>query len=125
MGKEYLIDTNVLIDFQTQVLPESGLYYLSKIIDRSFIISFISYIEVLGYNKVTPSMQEFIALANVFEINKAIIDQTVLIRKSRRIKLSDSIIAATSITRNLILISHNTKDFHNIRGLHVIDLYNI
>ena len=48
MGQDYLIDKNVLIDFQTKVIPQNGFEFVSKIIDQNFTVSFVSYIEVFG-----------------------------------------------------------------------------
>ncbi len=117
MGAGYLIDTNVLIDAQTKKLPESGLAFLAGLIDENFTISFITYIEFLGYKNSTLAMQEFIALANVIEVNKAIIDTTVALRKSTAIQLPDAIIAATALCYDYALVTRNTKDFKNITGL--------
>lgn len=65
MGSAHLIDTNVIIDAQAGVLPESGLYFLQNIVDERFLISFITYIEVLGYNDILPTTQEFMNLTEV------------------------------------------------------------
>ncbi|MDB4920590.1 type II toxin-antitoxin system VapC family toxin [Mucilaginibacter sp.] len=123
MGKKFLIDTNILIDFQTRNIPQKGFEYVVQAIDDSFNVSFISYIEFVGYKNVTLAMESFIALADVIEINKNIINQTVLIRKTHQIKLPDAIIAATAIIYDLILVSHNNKDFKNIKKLHIVDPY--
>jgi len=96
MGEKFLIDTNILIDFQNGIIPSKELGQIKKIIDDNFIISFITYIEFLGYSNAPESLEEFVSLANVIEINKGIIDQTILIRKAYRIKLPDAIIAATA-----------------------------
>ncbi|GLU57028.1 hypothetical protein Dfri01_64890 [Dyadobacter frigoris] len=64
MGKKFLIDTNTLIDAQMQKLPESGLRFLADVINQDFTISFITYIEFLGYKNATKATEEFIALAN-------------------------------------------------------------
>ncbi len=125
MGQKSLIDTNILIDFQSKIIPQKGFEYVAKTIDDTFIVSFISYIEFLGYKNVSPAMEHFIALADVIEVNAAIINQTIFIRKTRTIKLPDSIIAATAMVHNLILISRNAKDFTNIQGLHVLDPYTL
>jgi predicted nucleic acid-binding protein len=125
MGQKFLIDTNSLIDFQTRKIPHDGLGFIAKTIDDSFIISFITYIEFLGYKDVSQSMENFIALATIIEVNKPIINQTILLRKAYRIKLPDAIIAATAIVHNLTLISHNTKDFVNIKGLPIFDPYSL
>lgn len=104
-------------------MPEKGQDYVSTVIDISFIVSFISYIEFLGYNGVSESMKGFIALADVIEINKAIINETILIRKSRRIKLPDAVIAATALVHDFALVSRNIKDFESIKGLKLINPY--
>jgi predicted nucleic acid-binding protein len=90
---------------------------LKNIINENFIISFITYIEVLGYKNVQQSTADFINLASVIEIDKSIIDNCVALRKQKNIKLPDAIIAATALVNNLTIISRNTKDFQNIKGL--------
>jgi predicted nucleic acid-binding protein len=125
MGSGFLIDTNIVIDFQTRSIQAKGQDYVAKAIDVKFIISFVSYIEVLGYKDVSVEMENFVSFAEVIELNKAIIDQTILLRKKYKIKLPDALIAATAITQNLVLLSHNTKDFEGIKGLAVLDPHHI
>jgi len=125
MGKKYLIDTNTLIDAQMKKLPEKGLQFLADIINEDFTVSFITYIEFLGYKYVTQAAADFIALADIIEINKPIIDTCIALRKTHNIKLPDAIIAATALANGLFLISHNASDFKNIPGLNVIDLWNL
>jgi hypothetical protein len=57
MGTGCLIDTNVLIDAQTKKLPQRGLSFLTDMINDNFTISFVTYIEVLGYKDATPAME--------------------------------------------------------------------
>ncbi len=82
MGKKYLIDTNTLIDAQMQKLPKKGLQFLANIMDEDFIVSFITYIEFLGYKDTSKATEEFISLAEVIEINKTIIDTCIALRKT-------------------------------------------
>ena len=49
MGQKYLIDTNSLIEAQAMKLPEKGLAFLADAINENFTVSFITYIEYLGY----------------------------------------------------------------------------
>ena len=125
MEQKYIIDSNILIDAEAQELPLDGMTFLKKIIDEDFIISFVTYIEILGYKKVTKSAQEFVSLAHVIEINKRIIDECIKIRKSRSIKLPDAIIASTAMANNYTLVTHNVSDFMGISGLKIIDPYNL
>ena len=125
MVERFLIDTNILIDFQNGIIPAKELTQIKKIIDDDFIISFITYIEFLGYSNVPKSLEEFVSLAEVIEINKRVIDQTILLRKSYQIKLPDAIIAATTIVSDFTLISRNTKDFGRIQGLKFLNPYSV
>lgn len=52
MAEGYLIDTNVLIDAQMNRLPTKGSKFLAGIIDEDFTVSFVTYIEFLGYKDV-------------------------------------------------------------------------
>lgn len=125
MGQQFLIDTNTLIDAQMKKLPEKGLQFLTNIINENFTISFITYIEFLGYKYTTQATEEFIALANVIEINKSIIDNCIALRKAQPIKLPDAIIAATALSLDYSLITNNEKDFANIKNLKIINPYKL
>jgi toxin FitB len=61
----------------------------------------------------------------VIGLNDDIVDKTIAIRKTQRIKLPDAIVAATALVYALILVTRNTLDFKNIRGLKLIDPFNI
>jgi len=125
MGKKYLIDTNVLIDAQMGRLSKKGLNFLANVINENFIISFITYIEYLGYRNITKSSEEFISMAEVIEIDKFIIRNSIYLRKNHKIKIPDAIIAATALSRNMILITNNEKDFTVIKNLTTINLYSM
>lgn len=122
MGKKFLIDTNTLIDAQMKKLPEKGLQFLADIINENFTISFITYIEFLGYKYATPTTEDFIALADVIEINKSIIDTCIALRRAQTIKLPDAIIAATALSLDCTLVTTNDeKDFITIKDLEIIN----
>lgn len=50
MGKEYLIDSNAIIDFFNGKLPDEGRNLLFSI--EQPIISIITYIEILGFSNI-------------------------------------------------------------------------
>ena len=54
-------------------------------------------------------------------IDNKIIEETISIRKTHKIKLPDAIIAATCMVNGLEILTLNTKDFENINKLKVID----
>lgn len=121
MEQKYLIDTNVLIGAQMNSLPEAGMKFMAEIIDKEFTVSFITYIEFLGYKGVTQETEDFIALANVLEINKEIIQTCINLRKSKVVKLPDAIVAATALVSDLTRTTRNVSDFKNIPGLKIIN----
>ena len=123
MGQGYLIDTNTIIDAQAGKIPMQGLQFLTSLINEDFTVSFVTYIEVLGYRDVPQSTQDFVALANVILVNPSIIDTCISLRKKHKIKLPDAIIAATALANNLTIISRNTKDFDSIEGLVCLNPY--
>jgi len=125
MAAGYLIDTNILIDAQMNRLPPKGSQFLAEIIDEDFTVSFVTYIEFLGYKSVSKATEEFMALADVIEIDKDIIDTCITLRKSKAIKLPDAIIASTALSRGLSLITRNVEDFKKIKGLKVVNLYDL
>lgn len=116
-----LLDSNTII---YAIKPE-----FAKL--RTFIaknnpaISAISYIEVLGYHKLTVMDErdfvEFFNTAKIIPISQLIIDQAVLLRKRRKMSVGDSIISATAMVNNLILVTANTVDFQWIENLTLIN----
>ncbi len=116
MEQKYLIDTNSLIDAQIGKLPKNWLM---------FIVSFITYIEFFGYKNVTQANKDFIALATVIEIDSAIINNCIELRKTHHIKLPDAIIAATAIFEKLTIITNNEKDFENIQDVKFVNPYKL
>jgi len=58
-------------------------------------------------------------------LTDSIVNRTIAIRKSRSIKLPDAIIAATVLDQKLILVTHNLSDFKNIKGLKIIDPWDL
>ena len=125
MGKRYLIDSNIVIDFSSNVIPKKGSALLSKCLDEDPIISIITKIELLGYKSITQEVQDLVGVSLTIGLTDEIVNQTIQIRKQYKIKLPDSIIAATAMILDLILLSRNTSDFGKIKGLNQLDLFNL
>lgn len=86
-----------------------------------FNVSIINRIEVLGHHSATSQLIDFMNLANTFPITETIADRTIILRKIRKIKLPDALIAATALVHGLIIVSRNTKDFQLVEGLNCIN----
>jgi len=125
MGQKYLIDTNVISHLFSDKLPANGKEFVKKVINADFIISVAVEIEVLTYHDdpdKMPVIEEFIKLAVILPLDKEVTKKAIEIRrKYRKLKLGDAIIAATAIVHQLILITNNTRDFINVKGLKIID----
>lgn len=127
MGR-YLIDNNAISSFFSESLSEVGMEFLAEVFDKTPWISVITQIEALSWvsgDKAKDAIiKEFISDATILDLDQDIITRCVRLRRSRKIKTPDAIIAATAIVYNLTLIT-NDKGFDNIPELNVIDPYSI
>ena len=101
MGQRCLLDTNVIIDFTANLIPENGKQIISRIIDVEFNISIINKIEVLGFNDLSFKMRQleaFLDLSNIFPLDETVSAKTIYLRRMyKKLKLGDAIIAATCL----------------------------
>jgi predicted nucleic acid-binding protein len=126
--EQYLIDTNVVSDYLSASFTASGISLMDIAIDAIPNISIITQIELLCWNadeSILQNVKDFIADSNILDINPDIIAHCVALRKSRKIKTPDAIIAATALAYGLTLITSNEKDFINIKGLKIINPHQI
>ena len=124
---DYLIDSNVIIDYLENRMPQKSRNFITQALEKSFQISIITYVEVLGFDeedeKKWELLKAFFKMAKVYVINERIAEQTIKIRKQTKIKLPDAFIAGTALTNNLTLITRNIKDFEKIDKLKIINPY--
>ena len=126
MGTRYLIDTNTLSDYFGEKLPLNGLDFIDILVNENPQISVMTRIESLSY--LTPQIETFRSFVNystVFDLTEDIIVRTIALRRSRRIKIPDAIIAATALEYDLTLITHNTSDFAGIPNLKLLDAHSL
>lgn len=122
------MDSNVIIDYTANLIPDNGTAFAENIFNTDFNISVIVKIEVLGYNDVPAKMrllEEFIDTANILPLDDAVTQQTIELRRVKKLKLGDAVIAATALVHGFILVTRNTADFNNIDGLTCIDPYTL
>ena len=118
--EQYLIDTNVVSDYLSASFPAAGIALMDNTINAIPNISIITQIELLCWNTdeaTTQSVEEFIADSTVLDIGPDVIAYCVALRKGKKIKLPDAIIAATALANSYTLITANEKDFSHIKGL--------
>jgi len=126
--EQYLIDNNVISNYFAGLFKEKAMRLVAEVIDQGPNLSVITEIEALSWMNLDKSkeaiLQAFIEDANILYITPHIVSECVSIRRNKRIKTPDAIIAATAIVHNMILITSD-NDFNHISGLQVIDPHNL
>ena len=125
MAKGYLIDTNIFTLYTQGELSEKGNELLDGILNNfSCQISVITRIELLSWNtdeETTNLIHEFIRLSKEFGLTEEVIIKTAEMRRSKKIKLPDAVIATTAMINDLILVSDNDTDFGKIEHLRYVN----
>jgi predicted nucleic acid-binding protein len=108
-GRPVLLDSNILIDVlnghrEAQVEWESH---------EGVAISVLTWIEVMAgaREQDREGTLRFLRRHRKIAITDAIAVETVRLRREQRLKLPDSVILATAIAENLVLVTRNTRDF--------------
>ena len=128
MGKKYLLDTNAITDYLFDSFESNGTKFLDQVVDSKPVISFITQIELLSWKtefQTEKLIKDFISISKIIYISDEIIDNAVIIRRSKKIKLPDAIIASTALTLDYTIITNNTKDFDNIESLKILNPYSL
>jgi predicted nucleic acid-binding protein len=122
----WLLDTNVVIDAFAG-LPEAAKATKSaRASDLEWIeYSAITRLKVLGFPGLAAAnetgLRHLLAQFSEAEVNAAIIERAIEIRRSVRIKTPDAIIAATALIYRASLVTRNVHDFSVVAGLTVVD----
>jgi len=119
-----IIDTNVWIDALSGKLSADA--FLKITVQASWAgYSAITRLELFGLPGLEDEEEHKIAeLLKPFPeipVDSKIIDRAILVRKNKRIKVPDAIIAATALEKECSLITRNIEDFKGIASLVVID----
>jgi predicted nucleic acid-binding protein len=88
-------------------------------------VSAVSYVEVLGYHRLTDRerlhFEAFFSAAHVLGLSQAVLEQAVKLRQITKMTLGDSLVAGTALSHNLTLVTRNISDFKWIPGLALLD----
>ncbi len=116
-----LLDSNIII-YATQ--PQYP-WLREFIAVHEPAISAVSYLETLGYHRLTDLerqlLEEFFAVSLILPISQPVVEQAVLLRQIQRMTLGDAIIAGTALVHGLVLVTRNVNDFEWIEGLSVLN----
>ena len=92
-----LIDSNIII-YAAQPAHEFLRQFIAQ---HAPAVSAISYVEVLGYHRLTPKerslLETFFATAQVLPLSQAVLERAVFLRKQRKMSLGDALVAGTAL----------------------------
>jgi len=116
-----LIDSNIII-----YAAKPGYEALRRFIaEHTPAVSAVSYVEVLGYHRLTEEERQhfeaFFAVASILALSQPVLEQAVRLRQRRRMTLGDALVAGTALAHNLILVTRNAEDFEWVTGLSVLN----
>lgn len=117
-----LLDTNILIYYFNGLIDDDKIDSLLK---ESFNISIITKIEFLSWSKLNDDEEldkkakAFISYATLFDLDDAVAQKTIKIRRRFKTKTPDAIIAATALVNHMSVVTNNRSDFE-VLGLDVI-----
>ena len=126
--EQYLIDTNVVSDYLSELFQEAGMTLIDEAIDATPNLSLITQIELLSWktnNSTEQQIKNFISDSVIWEVTPDVVSECVKIRRSKKIKTPDAIIAATALANGFTIITNNEKDFENISGLKIVNPYKL
>jgi predicted nucleic acid-binding protein len=104
-----LFDTNILIDYLggiARARDEMARYQESA-------INIVSWMEVMigAAPEVEPATRRFLSRFTIVEIDRAVAERAVIVRRNSRIRLPDAIIQASAEVHSMLLVTRNTRDF--------------
>lgn len=106
-----LFDTNILIDYLNGI--SQAREELKRFDDRA--ISAISWIEVMvgAPEQSQTATRAFLEGFTRIEVDQAVSESAVAIRRELRLRLPDAIVLASARTQGRLLVTRDAKDFAN------------
>lgn len=110
-----LIDSNILIYAAQPQYPDLKELLLSN----NAAVSNISRLEVLSWPKITNDEVDFFnaifSVIRIMEVDNEVINEAIIIRKNKMMKVGDAIIGATALLYSFELITRNVEDFKHLK----------
>ena len=116
-----LLDSNILI-----YASQPGNEFLDEWLEApGTMYSAISLTEVLGYGGIATEeenlFEAMFAQLAMQPVSVSVLRKAAALRRVRRLKLGDAIIAATALETGSELVTRNEQDFRGIDGLKIVN----
>lgn len=116
-----ILDSNIIIYSATPTFS----HIRSLVSDPTNYVSAISLVETLGFQNLHPLDERYFQSAfrilQIIDISREVLQKAIEIRQQQKIKLGDSIVAATALVHGLEVYTRNVSDFQKIPGLTVVN----
>jgi toxin FitB len=116
-----LLDSNIVIYAANGTSPEAE----DLVAESGHAVASITLIEVYGCKNLEPdekrALDTVFARFEIHDLDRNVIDRAIQLRQTRKMRLGDSIIAATALCHRLRLATNNTTDFKGIPGLELFN----
>lgn len=116
-----LLDSNIVIYSYQPAYS----FLKALVIDPANAVSAISRLETLGFHGLQLGEQTYCAYAfqilQQLPVDDAVLEEAIRLRKTHKMKLADSIVAATALLNNAELNTRNVPDFKDIPGLMLVN----
>ena len=108
-GTEYLLDTNFILGMLKSTPAVTDVLNTNLLLASQCAYSAVTRMELLGFPGITHDEETVIRSAlekfTYLPIDNAVEDMAIQLRRSRRVKLPDALIAATALCHDLRLLS--------------------
>lgn len=119
------MDTNAIIYFLKG--DKNAVFVLEKILKENcgpIYVSSITELELLSYPNISGQeendLEEILATLVAVPLDSRLARIAAWLKRRYRIKIADSVIAATAMFTKTALVTRNIKDFDKIAGLDII-----
>ena len=117
----FTLDTNAVIYYLAGDLATVPVIWHALEEELPLYLSAISEAELFSFSKLTSAderlLDEIIKSLSVIPVDSQIARIAASLRRSNKIALPDSLIAATALFTGSTLLTRNTHDFRNVMGL--------
>lgn len=124
-GKDnFLLDTNVVLGFLNGNANIRD-FFQKKLMGSLLYVSQITRMELLGFPNISSEeethLKNFLSHVRILPINDTVCDHAIKLRKTIKLKLPDALIAATTISFDLTLITCDTDLLNKNAYFHSIN----